>query len=725
MSSLKVKILVVEDNLQDFIIIREVLGQIRGFFIQVDHADCIAKALEMIHESRESKNYDIIFLDLFLPDSFGQDTFKLVQDSLDVATPIVVLSGLSDRNIAVDIVKQGAQDYLVKSEFDANLLEKSIVYSIERKKYQDILRASEKKYRSTFESVGVAIGEYDYTRLNDYVQEQKQKGVQHPFERSLVTAENLMEIRAMLKLQALNPEALRLYECQDIQEFSERIESFYTEQTAEYFNHLLASIWDQKDTMQYEVDFLTRNGRRLHTLKRIRFLNEGFSYCRLLVSTVNVSALKNKEEEVQKQSKLLSVIADSSALLLAEESYEIGVQQVLNMIGPAFDGDCMSYLSLINHGDGYTYEETSMWTDTKERETRHGYIEIESEPELISTLLTGEAVVYEATSSKHKPNFICFRSQSAIIAPILKDAEIEGIVILSRFSENKPFQGFEQNGLTTVVRNFESALERSSTQSRLKDLNDNLEEMVVERTSKMRDAINDLESFSYSISHDLRAPLRAINNFSDVLVEDYADQLDDEAKRYLGIVQKGAKQMSKLIDALLNFSRTGTKKLTFTNIDSRELIFEVFDDLKLQFPDRNIEFTVGEMPACQGDVQLVHQVFVNFLWNAIKFTSRQEKAIIKVNAFELGNMIQFEISDNGVGFNMAYAEKLFGVFQRLHPQEEFQGTGVGLAIVQRIISRHGGKVRATGAENKGATFTFTLPAVGTKVKPAPAQLGVI
>ena len=318
-----------------------------------------------------------------------------------------------------------------------------------------------------------------------------------------------------------------------------------------------------------------------------------------------------------------------------------------------------------------------------------------------------------------------FRSQSAIIAPILKDAEIEGIVILSRFSENKPFQGFEQNVLTTVVRNFESALERSSTQSRLKELNDNLEEMVVERTSKMRDAINDLESFSYSISHDLRAPLRAINNFSDVLVEDYADQLDDEAKRYLGIVQKGAKQMSKLIDALLNFSRTGTKKLTFTNIDSRELIFEVFDDLKLQVPDRNIEFTVGEMPACQGDVQLVRQVFVNFLWNAIKFTSRQEKAIIKVNAFELGDMIQFEISDNGVGFNMAYAEKLFGVFQRLHPQEEFQGTGVGLAIVQRIISRHGGKVRATGAENKGANFTFTLPAVGTKVKPAPAQLGVI
>lgn len=722
MSSLKVKILVVEDNLQDFIIIREVLGQIRGFFIQVDHADCIAKALEMIHEN---KNYDIIFLDLFLPDSFGQDTFKLVQDSLEVAPPIVVLSGLSDRNIAVDIVKQGAQDYLVKGEFDSNLLEKSIVYSIERKKYQDILRTSEKKYRSTFESVGVAIGEYDYTKMNDHVQDLKKAGVEHPLEKAVVTKDNLMEFRAMLKLQALNPEALRLYECDDIQDFSERIQSLYTEQTAEYFNHIIASIWDNKDTMQYEVDFLTRSGKRLHTLKRIRFLSEGFSYYRLLVSTVNVSALKDKEAEVQKQSKLLSVISDSSALLLAEESYEIGVQEVLNKIGPALDGDCMSYLRLSNHGDGYTYEETSMWAGSKEGEARHGYIEIESEPELVATLLTGEAFVFEATSSKHKPNFICFRSQSAIVAPILKNGEIEGIVILSRFSKNKPFQGFELNGLTTVVRNFESALERSSTQRRMKELNDNLEEMVVERTSKMRDAINDLESFSYSISHDLRAPLRAINNFSDVLVEDYADQLDDEAKRYLGIVQKGAKQMSKLIDALLNFSRTGTKKLTFTNIDTSALVREVFEELKMHVPDRNIELIVGEMPACQGDMQLVRQVFVNFLWNAIKFTARQEVAIIKVNAFELGNMIQFEIADNGVGFNMAYAEKLFGVFQRLHPQEEFNGTGVGLAIVQRIISRHGGKVRAMGAENKGATFTFTLPAIGTKVKPAPAQLGVI
>jgi signal transduction histidine kinase/DNA-binding response OmpR family regulator len=725
MSSLKVKILVVEDNLQDFIIIREVLGQIRGFFIQVDHADCLAKALNMIQESQEGKEYDIVFLDLFLPDSFGQDTFKLVQDSIEVAPPIVVLSGLSDRNIAVDIVKQGAQDYLVKGEFDANLLEKSIVYSIERKKYQDILRASEKKYRTTFESVGVAIGEYDYSFMHQYVLEQKNLGATHPRKRPIVNGGNIMDFRSMLKLKALNPEALRLYECKDVQEFSENVGLLYTEQTPNYFNNLLIAIWDGKDHMQHEVDFFTRNGTRLKTLKRVRFLPTDFSYARLLVSTVNITALKNKEEEVKQQSKMLSAIADSSAMLLAEESHSIGVQQVIEHIGPALESNRLSYLQLTNHGDGYTYEQVNTWSKEKEEKGKHGFIELESEPDLLAMLMSGEVWVYAEGKNGHKPAFICKESKAAIIAPVLKNGELEAVVLITRFAEDSEFRAFEVNGLKTVVRNFESALERSSAQKRLKVLNDNLEEMVVERTSKMRDAINDLESFSYSISHDLRAPLRAINNFSDVLVEDYSEQLDDEAKRYLGIVQKGAKQMSKLIDALLNFSRTGTKTLNFTNIDSKELVTDIFEELKMQAPNRSIELKMGDLPICQGDAQLVRQVFVNFLWNAIKFTSKREKALIQVHGKKENDMIFFEIKDNGVGFNMEYAEKLFGVFQRLHPQEDFQGTGVGLAIVQRIVSRHGGKVNAFGEENKGAAFTFSLPAVGTKVKPAPAQLGVI
>lgn len=725
MSSLKVKILVVEDNLQDFIIIREVLGQIRGFFIQVDHADCIAKALNMIQESRDAKEYDIVFLDLFLPDSFGQDTFKLVQDSLEVAPPIVVLSGLSDRNIAVDIVKQGAQDYLVKGEFDANLLEKSIVYSIERKKYQDILRASEKKYRTTFESVGVAIGEYDYSVMHQYVIEQKNLGVDHPRVKPIANGGNIMNFRSMLKLKALNPEALRLYECEDVKEFSDNVGSLYTESTPDYFNSLLGAIWDGQDNMQHEADFFTLKGTRLKTLKRVRFLTEDYSYARLLVSTVNITALKEKEEEVKKQSKMLSAIADSSAMLLAEESYSIGVQQVIENIGPALESDRLSYLHLSNDGDGYTYEQANTWTKEEMKTNMRGFIDLELEPDLLALLMSGEVWVYDHSKNEHKPPFICQESKAAVIAPVLKNGELEALVLIARFADDSEFQAFEVNGLKTVVRNFESALERSSAQKRLKVLNDNLEEMVVERTSKMRDAINDLESFSYSISHDLRAPLRAINNFSDVLVEDYSEQLDDEAKRYLGIVQKGAKQMSKLIDALLNFSRTGTKTLNFANIDSKELVMDVFEELKMQVPDRSVELVMGDLPICQGDAQLVRQVFVNFLWNAIKFTSKREKAVIQVRGKEMEGMIRFEIEDNGVGFNMAYAEKLFGVFQRLHPQEDFQGTGVGLAIVQRIVSRHGGKVNALGEEDKGAVFTFSLPAVGTKVKPAPAQLGVI
>ncbi len=164
MSYLKTRILIVEDNLQDFIIFKEVLSQIRDFFIQIEHAEDLQSAIEKATES----DFDIVFLDLFLPDSFGQESFIALRQV--IKAPIVILSGLSDESIALDIVKQGAQDYIVKGEFDANLLEKTVVYSIERKKYQEILEESEHRYRTIIESVSIAIAEYDYSELHDYLE---------------------------------------------------------------------------------------------------------------------------------------------------------------------------------------------------------------------------------------------------------------------------------------------------------------------------------------------------------------------------------------------------------------------------------------------------------------------------------------------------------------------------------------------------------------------------
>jgi two-component system sensor kinase len=230
-----------------------------------------------------------------------------------------------------------------------------------------------------------------------------------------------------------------------------------------------------------------------------------------------------------------------------------------------------------------------------------------------------------------------------------------------------------------------------------------------QHTAQLEAANKELEAFSYSVSHDLRAPLRAIDGFSRVILEDYTDKLDDEGKRYLNIIGSNTKKMGQLIDDLLVFSRLGRQEIRVSEMDMGELAKAVSDELKLIIPERKIHFTIKPLSPIHGDQAMIRQVFVNLLSNAVKFTRPKENATIEVGGEREGNENIYYVKDNGVGFDMQYVNKLFGVFQRLHSSEEFEGTGVGLAIVQRIIHRHGGRVWAEGKVGEGATFYFTLP----------------
>ena len=218
-----------------------------------------------------------------------------------------------------------------------------------------------------------------------------------------------------------------------------------------------------------------------------------------------------------------------------------------------------------------------------------------------------------------------------------------------------------------------------------------------------------MQAFSYSVSHDLRAPLRAMDGFSRVLMEDYAPQLPPEMIRYLKIIRENSQQMGRLIEDLLRFSRLSRQPLSKQPVDTAELVRQVIDSMSGEQEGRRVEISVGELPPCQGDPALLRQVWINLLSNALKFTYRREVAIINVGSQtqEDGAHVYF-VKDNGVGFDMQYANKLFGVFKRLHRVEEYEGTGVGLAVVQRIIHRHGGRVWAEAEVNKGATFYFTI-----------------
>ena len=230
-----------------------------------------------------------------------------------------------------------------------------------------------------------------------------------------------------------------------------------------------------------------------------------------------------------------------------------------------------------------------------------------------------------------------------------------------------------------------------------------------ENARNLRQVNADLESFTYSVSHDLRAPLRAVDGFSQILLEDYAQQLPAEAVRYLDKVSEGAQHMGELIQDLLDLSRLGRKPLQKMRIDPGMVVEQTLKELAREQEGRAVEIEVGDLPPCQGDPSLMKQVYHNLISNALKFTRQREDAKIEIGWQDSGDETVYFVKDNGVGFDMEYADKLFGVFQRLHPVEQFEGTGVGLAIVQRIIRRHGGRVWAEAEVDLGATFYFSIP----------------
>ncbi len=253
------------------------------------------------------------------------------------------------------------------------------------------------------------------------------------------------------------------------------------------------------------------------------------------------------------------------------------------------------------------------------------------------------------------------------------------------------------------------AAERQRADEGLRQLNAELEARVSDRTAQLEAANKELEGFSYSVSHDLRAPLRWIVGFSDALMEDHGPALDDEARRKIGIIRNEGTRMGLLIDDLLAFSRLGRKALSTGEVHMTALAETCWETLKSQQDASRVDVRIDHLPDARGDRVLLGQVLVNLLSNALKFSAKQPNPRIDVSAITDQNEHIYFVRDNGAGFNPKYQAKLFGVFQRLHDAAEFPGTGVGLALVQRIVNRHGGRVWAEGKPDEGATFYFTLP----------------
>jgi hypothetical protein len=295
-----------------------------------------------------------------------------------------------------------------------------------------------------------------------------------------------------------------------------------------------------------------------------------------------------------------------------------------------------------------------------------------------------------------------------------KDGDLVGIIMTGEGTITTAVEAMKSGAFDYILKPFRlrvilPVLDRALAMRRLRMENAALERRVRERTAELESANKELEAFSYSVSHDLRAPLRHIDGFAQLLSESTESPLAQEDKRYLGLIIKAANNMGHLIDDLLDFSRMGRMEMQRTEVNLQDLLEKLLEELQPEMKSRNIIWKKDPLPVAKADPAMLRQVFSNLLFNAIKYTRPRDPAEIEIGSRREGDEIVFFVRDNGVGFDMRYVDKLFGVFQRLHSKSEFEGTGIGLANVRRIIARHGGRTWAEGKVDAGATFYFSLP----------------
>jgi two-component system sensor histidine kinase/response regulator len=303
---------------------------------------------------------------------------------------------------------------------------------------------------------------------------------------------------------------------------------------------------------------------------------------------------------------------------------------------------------------------------------------------------------------------------SMLRAALEIDPNLVGIIMTGAGTISTAVEAMKSGAFDYILKPFKMnailpVLSRAVALRDLRVKNAMLERKVRERTAELEVANAELEAFSYSVSHDLQAPLRHINGFVEILMQQHAPEMRAEARRMLEVVSGEAHQMDQLIHDLLRFAHLGRQPLIKQLIQPAELFMDILDELKAAHAGREVEIRLSELPDCQADSALLRQVLVNLLSNAFKFTRQRENAIVEIGGRIEGFERIYFVRDNGAGFDMQYAEKLFGAFKRLHSADQFEGTGVGLSIVQRIVVRHGGRVWAEAAVDKGATFYFSLP----------------
>ncbi len=426
--------------------------------------------------------------------------------------------------------------------------------------------------------------------------------------------------------------------------------------------------------------------------------------------------LKRTEAELRHQLAIENIIANISAkfINLGTDEIDAGINQALHAVGEFAEVD-RSYVFTLSD-DGAVMDNSHEWC-APGIAPQMAFLQgmLLGKFTCLARKLENHEILHVPSVSAFAPDnsaeFECLKKQgirSLIVVPMVCRSTLFGFVGFDSVRHEKTWQENDITLLKMLAEIFANTLDRKRVEEEVSCLNAELEQRVAERTMELETANRELESFSYSVSHDLRAPLRHINGFSQALLADYAEVLDEQGHDYLHRVCAASNRMGQLIDDLLELSRVSRSQMRWEPVNLSELVGNIADMLRETSPERKVTFLVAPDVVVNGDNRLLRLVMQNFLDNAWKYTSKKDAASIEFGVTESNGERAYFVSDDGVGFDMAYADKLFGAFQRLHGSSDFEGTGIGLATAQRIIRRHGGRVWGEGWVGRGATFYFTL-----------------
>jgi PAS domain S-box-containing protein len=748
------KILLIEDNPGDIRLVKEMLNEITSFNYKLISAETLRDGCRQI----ENCHFILVLLDLNLPDSTGKQTFDTIM-KLAGDFPVVLVSGLKDEELSLSLIKEGAQDYILKRELNSILLAKTIQYAVIRKQAEASLQASESKYHAIFDNVqdvfyqttlegtvleispsikhflefyreeivgnSVSALYFDSSKRQMLLSKLTADGEVQDYELELKTKAGKLKyasINARLIFDAngkpdhidgalrditerkLAEEALHQSEerLQDIifsmgewiWELDENgVYTYSSQKGFDYFGPIRENVIgktpfdfmlpDEAKRMAGIFMEIIKNKAPIKDLENWNITASGDIIC-LLTNGVpildeqgNLKGYRGVDKDITERKRAEDILKKSeSSLIEAQKTAKMGNWELSFIDNSAkWSENCF----ILYGYEPFTFEPS--FEHFKERVHPEDWHIID---ESIKGIVKGETPA-DSESRIILPDGT-IRCLKNIIVPVFVDDKLVGI-----------------KGINVDIT------ERKQADQEIQKLNEELEQRVTERTAQLLAANIELEKFSYTASHDLRTPLRALNGYASILLEDYADSIDVDGVRMLHVIQDNANKMSFLIDDLLAYSRLGHKEMNISEINMFEMAESVYNELINKPGNENIDFRLQKIPDAYGDPSLIRQVLINLIGNAIKYTSKIHDRIIEITHRKEGNESIFSITDNGAGFDMAQYPKMFGVFQRLHTSKEFEGNGIGLAIVQRIIESHRGRVWAEGEINRGATFYFSLP----------------